>query len=328
MIQHICDNLYKLEIPLLGNPLKAINSYVMISDDRNLIIDTGFNMPECLDAMLFGIGKLGIDMAKTDVLATHFHADHTGLISKIISDTSKVYMGRIDREIFINIMLDSDAYWSFDERKYAREGYPERELEKTRMSNPARKLVSDGLFEIEPLDDGSKIICGDMHWNVVLTPGHTPGHICLYEPNHKILITGDHVLFDITPNITWWKEMDDSLSNYFVSLDKVSELDVCIALTSHRGNDGSFVERILELKKHHADRLNDVLDIVYKNPYISGYDIASKMIWSIRAKNWADFPPGQRWFAVGEAIAHVEHLVLLGRLERHGAGGVNTYRCV
>jgi len=284
-------------------------------------------MPECLEALLWGINELGLDMARTDVLATHFHADHTGLISQIISGSSVVYMGRIDMGIFNNVIKNSDAYWGFDEKRYMEEGYPEEELERTRMFNPARKFVSAGAFNITPLDEGDKITCGDMCWDVIHTPGHTPGHICLYESRYKILITGDHLLFDITPNITWWKEMDDSLSCYLSSLNKVSELDVCITLTSHRSNEGSFKGRILELCKHHTDRLNDILNIVQKTPHISGYDIASKMIWSIRAKDWNDFPPGQRWFAVGEAISHINHLVSSGKLQRHNVNGVNLYTC-
>jgi len=300
----------------------------MTSDDRNLIIDTGFNMPECLDAMRSGINELGLDMAKTDIISTHLHHDHNGSVPQIISETSKVYMGRIDREIFIELMTDADTHWSNAEAKYEREGYPTAELARTRLENPARKYKPSRLFDIVPLNDGDTISCGDLHWEVIITPGHTPGHMCLYEQNHKILIAGDHVLFDITPNITCWEELDDSLGSYFESLKKISALDVDIALTGHRSNDGLFKERIQELLEHHAKRLEDIIAIVQKNPNISGYDIAAKMIWSIRATSWEDFPPGQRWFAVGEAIAHIEHLVLLGKLRRHEVDNINTYTYV
>jgi len=282
-------------------------------------------MLECLDAMRSGISELELDMTKTDVLSTHLHHDHNGLIPQIISKTSKVYMGRIDRELFIKSMTDNDAHWSIAEAKYQQEGYPLEELARTRLENPARKYRPSGLFDILPLDDGDTVSCGELQWKVILTPGHTPGHICLYEPNHKILIAGDHVLFDITPNITWWNEMEDSLSSYLESLENVFALEVNTALTGHRSNEGCFTTRILELQAHHADRLADVLDIVQEHPFISGYDIASKMVWSIRSKSWTDFPPGQRWFAVGEAIAHIDHLVLLGELQRHHTNGINTY---
>ena len=296
----------------------------MTSDYRNLIIDTGFNMPECLKSLRAGINELELDMTKTDVLLTHLHADHTGLVTQIISESSSVYMGRIEGEIFKKLITKPDLHWITAEDRFQQEGYPSEELMRTRMLNPARKFESAGIFETIPLDDGDLVSCGDLKWEVILTPGHTPGHICLYERKNKTLIAGDHLLFDITPNIAWWEKLDDALGSYLESLEKVSPLEVNRTLTGHRSNEGSFKERIQELQNHHVERLADVIEIVQKNPFISGYDIASKMTWSIRAKNWAEFPPGQRWFAVGEAISHIDHLVLLGKLQRH-SNDINTY---
>ncbi|MCL1990865.1 MAG: MBL fold metallo-hydrolase [Defluviitaleaceae bacterium] len=326
MIQSILPHLYRIEIPLPNSPLKTLNSYIMTSNDRHLIVDTGFNMPECLETMRNAIEILGLDMTKTDILATHLHADHNGLISQIMSETSDVYMGRIDREIFLRIMTDGDTYWQVAEARYEQEGYPSEEMAQTRLWNPARKFVSSGVFEITALDDGDVVRCGGLQWQVMLTPGHTPGHICLYEPHHRILIAGDHVLFDITPNITWWHDSRDALGDYLTSLERISTLKVALTLTGHRGNEGNFHERVKALQRHHADRLQDVLELVKEQPGISGYEIASKMTWSIRS-NWTDFPPGQRWFAVGEAISHLDHLVLLRKLQRHHVNGIHTYRC-
>ena len=325
MIEHIHGNLYKLQIQLPRNPLKWLNSYVILSHPRNLIIDTGFDQPECLEALLGGIRELGVDMSKTDVLATHLHADHSGLISKIISANSKVYMGRIDGAILMESIYNFDKYWALKENRFHQEGYPEKEMTETGFSNPSRNFASKKMFEINSLDDGNTISYGGFDWHVILTPGHTPGHICLYEQQQKILITGDHLLFDITPNITWWKESVDSLGDYLASLNKISHLEVKMTLTAHRENKGIFHERIKELFEHHKNRLNEVLEIVRKNEHISAYDIAAKMKWSIQADSWADFPPAQRWFAVGEAIAHINYLVLAEKLQVHNRHNINTY---
>ena len=325
MLQQISDNFYRLEIPLPGNPLRTLNSYIMLSDDRHLIIDTGFNMPECLDALRAGIHELQLDMSKTDVLVTHLHSDHLGLVPQIISKTSKVYMGRIDKAIFKEMMENSDTYWGDAEKRFQEEGYPTRELAQIRSVHPGIKFAPEDVFDTIDLDDGDTVSCGDFHWKVILTPGHTPGHICLYEPTRQIFIAGDLLLFDITPNISCWNELDDALESYLTSLKNVSALEVKTILTGHRSNEGSFSQRIKELEAHHAKRLKDVLDIVRENPSITGYDVASKMTWSIRAKDWADFPPGQRWFAVGEAISHIDYLVLRGQLQRVNRNGVNTY---
>lgn len=325
MIQEIHENLYRLEIPLPRSPLKTLNCYVMRAEARSLIVDTGYNLPECIEALRAGIRELGLDMNKTDVLATHFHADHTGLISQIISESSKVYMGRVDAEMFTQTMLHPDDYWSVAEENFRLEGYPEQELAATRLANPARKFRSESVFDSVPLDEGDELAYGGMVWKVVSTPGHTPGHICLYEETLKMLVSGDHILFDITPNIAWWKQMRDSLGSYMGSLEKLYALDVERVLPGHRGLEGSLSGRIRELLAHHEARLCDVMELVRDGAPITAYDIAARMKWAIRAKDWADFPPGQRWFAVGEAIAHIQHLLLAGKLACERADGVNRY---
>jgi len=80
MIEEISANLYKIEIPLPGSPLKALNSYVIRNTERNLIVDTGWNQKECLRTMQAGLKELGIDAGKTDFFITHLHADHFGLV--------------------------------------------------------------------------------------------------------------------------------------------------------------------------------------------------------------------------------------------------------
>ena len=79
---------------------------------------------------------------------------------------------------------------------------------------------------------------GDYRFEYVETPGHTKGHTCLYEPERKILVAGDHILLDITPNISLWNYEQDLLKEYMTSLDKVCKLDVARAHTI-RGNNSN-----------------------------------------------------------------------------------------
>ena len=83
MLKEICENIYLNEIDLPKSPLKYLNSYIIKSPDRSLIVDTGFNRPECIESFFSGIKKLNIDIKKTDVLITHLHSDHCGLIAEL-----------------------------------------------------------------------------------------------------------------------------------------------------------------------------------------------------------------------------------------------------
>ena len=148
---------------------------------------------------------------------------------------------------------------------------------------------------------------GGYLFECIETPGHTPGHICLYESSKKVFICGDHILFDITPNITLSSEERNPLKEYLISLDKVYSLEVELVLPGHRSILSSQKERIQELKQHHQTRLEEVVSILAEGKQ-NAFQIASQMTWDISYKSWDLFPPAQKLFAFGEALAHLKYL--------------------
>ena len=136
-----------------------------------------------------------------------------------------------------------------------------------------------------------------------------------------ILFTGDHVLFDISPNITPWNGMEDALGCYLDSLRAVRELPARLALPGHR-RPGALAPRVDALLEHHARRLDELTAILRARPGSTAYEAAAHMTWNIRSRSWDDFPLAQKWFAVGECIAHLDHLRRQGRLQREQQDGV------
>ena len=310
MIEEIRNNLFRTEIPLPNSPLKSLNSYIIKGEDRNLIIDTGLNRKECLDAMHSGLKELDIDLEKTDLFITHLHADHFGLVSKLATESTKVYFNRPDSEI-----IESWDGWDTMIEYGGQNGFPRNELQSAVSSHPGHKFGSEWTPELSILQEGDRIDVGDYHFTCVETPGHSLGHMCLYEPAAKILVAGDHILIDITPNIQCWSDDQNPLADYLDSLDKVSKLDIELVLTGHRRLVTDYKSRIQELKDHHYRRLDEIISILGDSA-MSAYEIASKMSWDINCENWEEFPMAQKWFATGEAISHVRYLEENKRLKR------------
>ena len=92
----------------------------------------------------------------------------------------------------------------------------------------------------------------------------------------------------------------------------------------HRGS-GCFRERVQELISHHQARLDEVLSLVIQYPGSTTYDIAGKMVWSIRASSWEEFPAAQKIFAVGECQSHLDHLLNKGLICYETDGIVHRY---
>ncbi|MGA2318718.1 MAG: MBL fold metallo-hydrolase [Thermodesulfobacteriota bacterium] len=310
MVEEILANLYKIEIPLPESPLKALNSYVIKNTERNLIIDTGWNQEECMYAMQTGLRELGVDIRKTDFFITHLHADHFGLISDLITDTSKIYFNQPDADRF-----KSGFRWD-DFVNFARlNGVPENEFQAIRQSHPGLKFRAKEGLAFHILREGDAISIGNYVFKCVETPGHTWGHMCLYEPNKKIFIAGDHILNDITPNIQLWSDEWDPLKEYLASLEKVYKLDIELVLPGHRGIFKNCRERIQELKHHHQKRLEEIISILEKGKK-NAFQVASQMSWDIICDSWDLFPVSQKWFATGEAIAHLKYLKEKGMIRK------------
>ncbi len=322
MCEEILPNLFRLKIPLPDSPLKYLNSYVIKGPDRNLIIDTGLNRRECLEAMQAGLGTLGIDLKASDIFITHLHADHFGLVAKLATDTSHVYFSRPEKELI-------ESWEGFGPMiVYAgQNGFPEDELQAALDKHPGAKFGSEWIPEMKLLEDGDEIRIGDYEFRCVVTPGHTMGHICLYEPDKKILVAGDHILIDITPNIQCWSDTQNPLKHYLASLEKVYSLKVDLTLPGHRRLIENHQARIEELKRHHADRLTEVLSIL-KAGALNAFQVASQMTWDIDSESWDQFPVAQKWFATGEAISHLRYLEEEGQLVRNAGGKITLYGLV
>jgi glyoxylase-like metal-dependent hydrolase (beta-lactamase superfamily II) len=320
MIDEVWPQIFRMEIPLPANPLKAINSYVIKGDDRFLMIDTGMNRPECKEAMDASLKELQVDLEKTDFFVTHIHADHLGLISELARKSSRLYFNFPDAEIF----RQPNQWEKLAEAAFLN-GFPEDDLQEAIKRHPGHRYHTKGLVNLTLLREGDQIQIGPYHLRCVETPGHTRGHMCLYEPQAKIFFSGDHILNDITPNISLWSENDDPLRQYLRSLDKIIPYEIGWVLPGHRTVFQNHRRRIEELKEHHEIRTAEAASILAKGSQ-TAYEVASQMSWDIDCESWDDFPLPQKWFAGGEAMAHLQYLQGQGKVVRELIKGKAYFR--
>lgn len=325
MIERILPDFYRIEIPLPDSPLKSINSYLIKGEKRFLLVDTGLNRKECLDALHGNLKELEVDLNRTDLLLTHFHIDHSGLVAELATENSKIYCSAMDASILTSIMYNQKKRIDEHAGFYIANGFPEQKYRGMFAKNPGYSFNTEKKINFTPMDDGDILDVGKYSFRCILTPGHTPGHICLYEANNKILVSGDHVLFDISPNIVCYRELENSLKAYLASLEKISALSVDLVLPGHRNSSADLGKRINELKEHHQKRLTETLSVLQEGSK-TAWDVASRLTWGLNVSSWERFPSMQKWFALGETIAHLKFLAADNRVEEMTDDGRIVYK--
>lgn len=314
MVENIAPGIYRIKVPLPNNPLKYTNSYIVESLGNYLIIDTGLNNEACKEAITTGLKQLNINPKRADYFITHMHADHSGLITELSGSFSNIFISKEDAP-FITCELNWDEFWKCSEHFATFHGFP-KSLSKQAILHHPGYLYSPRTRppgNIVIAHDSMSIKIGQIELKCISTPGHTPGHMCLYETTNNILFSGDHILCDITPNISAGCENKNPLASYLSSLEKTSTTDARLTLPGHRSLITNLNNRIMELKKHHGNRLKEISDILKKGKK-HAYDVASLMKWDINYKDWNEFPIAQKWFAHSEAIAHLLYLEEKGRI--------------
>ena len=319
MIQEIFKNIYKIEIPIFNSPLEALNSYVIKGLERSLIIDTGLNQEECKNAMQAGLREIGVDIRETDFFITHIHPDHIGLVPGLATDTTRIYFNQPEAD-----WIRTGINWNDFVPLARSNGFPEEDLRMVLQIQHGFEFIADWHLPFHILKEGDTIGIGENVFRCIETPGHSRGHMCLYEANKKIFVSGDHILSDITSGIQLWSNDWDPIKEYLGSLEKVDQLDIKLMLPGHRDMIRNYRERIQELKLHHERRSKEIVSILEKGNK-NAFQIGSQMSWDISCDSWDMFPFLQKCFAVGEAIAHLKYLEGKGRIRREIQDGKIVY---
>ena len=169
----------------------------------------------------------------------------------------------------------------------------------------------DVLFE-----DGKDIDLPGWPLRTIWTPGHSPGHVCFYSDDRRLLISGDHVLPRITPNISVHsQQIANPLGDYLDSLRKVDGLGTEEVLPAHEYRFSDLSSRLEEIAAHHAARLEEIVQVLRDHPGSTAWEITLLLRWS---RPWDEIAPFMQRQANGETLAHCVVLELRSRIRREG----------
>jgi glyoxylase-like metal-dependent hydrolase (beta-lactamase superfamily II) len=324
--QELCDGpplelapgLYQLTIPMPFR-LNHVHVYLVEADDGFILIDTGMNTSEAFAGLKRKLDQLGLDFnAITQIVITHFHSDHCGQAARIRDlGEAQIVMGSTEHATLE--MVQANPHHEHEEQ-FLRHGLPPEQAKQYAGVLPYLRSLSSP-FEVDVhIGPGHALLAKRRRLEAFITPGHTPGHVCLFLPEEKLMFSGDHILQKITPNIGLHSYSGpDPLGDYLNSLRATLTLGAERLLPSH----GPMIEapetRIHELLQHHDRRLQGCLEMLGSAP-TTAYEVSMQMFDTA-------LDAFERWMALGETLSHLEHLVHQGLVSAtHETGEVRYTR--
>lgn len=322
----VVPGVYQLKSQLF--PGRDVNSYLIRGKNGLTLIDTGFETQEALAALERELGELKLSLENiSQIIITHAHPDHCGLVSELKRRTkAKVAMHELEA---VSLDLQSKITRREIEHLSRRAGIPEDIAPEFIEALFLSKKISPNLPPPEIVLHGGEIIStGYFDFEVLWTPGHSPGHVCLYESRKKILLAGDHILPITTPIISFYPPglSKNPLADYINSLKAMKNLKISLVLPGHEHIFENFWERIEELLNHHEIRKASILEILLDEPK-SAYEIATRITWAPQfgGVEWRDLNFVDKFFAISETLAHLEALKIDGKIREKIQDQIDFY---
>lgn len=314
-VEEVRPGLWSIPVPIPHSPLRYTLCYAFADTGSLVIVDPGWDFPAARAALQSGLAAAGATIgAVSGVVLTHIHPDHHGL-SGWVRDQSGAWIGMHPAEaetLPARVAHYRDA--AADRDWLLRAGVPADDIDalaitEDRLAALRRMAAPDRLFE-----HGDALPLAGRTVQAVWTPGHTPGHLCLHDAEAGVLLTGDHLLPRITPNIAAKDEADgDPLGDYLTSLTKMPAFQADEALPAHEYRFRALAVRAQAITTHHDERSAEVIAAVANLETPTAWQIAAALTWS---RGWHALTGFPRRMALAETIAHLNHLQTEGALIR------------
>lgn len=300
-LEQVRPGVWAVPVPVRRIPIRFTYCYVIRTRSGTLVLDPGADTPESWSVLTAALDELGVRDDVRGIIVTHFHFDHWQLADRLAVDTGAwVAISEAEQE-WISDLATADLSHEAARDRFLAWGAPPPEAELLAATEDYGEVLTYGrpsrfLADGEELSDGLR---------VVVTPGHSPGHLCLVDRQRGLLFSGDHVLPGITPYVALNPYGPaDPVGDYLRSLSRLRACGDAEVLPAHEYRFTGLAARLDTLEEKVAERLAEVRAALATGPDGTPWSVARTLTWSRR---WEDFGPQARRMAVTETAAFLTH---------------------
>jgi glyoxylase-like metal-dependent hydrolase (beta-lactamase superfamily II) len=309
-------HIYQITLPL-PFALNHVHCYLLDDGDGWTILDAGLHTRQTEAGWLAAFAEHGVTPANLKrIILTHTHPDHYGAAGWLQEWSG----GR------------APVYLSPREAEFAQQTWGEWQQHKTEMvahmlrmgldPHMAQEVAESTQFVADRtrphpapphhLLPGQAIEMAQRTFHIQSYAGHSDGQLLFYCPDEALMLSGDHVLMQITPNISLWPGgWSNPLGRYLASLGQLKQVAVALALPGHKQAITAWHGRLTELEQHHAERLGHTLAAIAEGKHTTA-DIA-KSVFRLN-----ELTVHEARFALTETLAHLHYLVDQGQISMAG----------
>jgi len=317
--------LYRLSVPT-PYPVGPVNLY-LIPGDEPVLVDAGPGTDEAWNALAQGLAEHNLQISDIrHLVITHAHLDHYGLAGRIVAESGAcVYAHPHNEPLLVDFRNEWKRITQFYGEVMIKAGVP-----LDRLMDIGQHMQRSQSFNTQPvtvgrfLHDGDTLDLAGGPWEILHTPGHAMGAICLYQRQQRCLITGDHLLPEINSNPVvepppaGCEERPRSLVDYLNSLERIAALDVRIAYPGHGDPIGNPRELIARRIAHRRNRTKQVQALLTDEGQ-TVYQLAQQVFGP-------NIPRDQLFLMISEVLGHLDVLEVRGVVQMSEVGNVWLYR--
>lgn len=300
---------YRLRLPLPWPGVPHCNAWAVGDADGFVLFDTGMHQPGSMAQLEWALQMCGLRIENAKLLVcTHSHSDHCGQAASIVERAGCEFWMKPDQGRMRRMYEDREAEIQRRVEVARQSGVPEeilrRYMQQRESSDPG---IVAAIEPHRPLLPGVVVETRLGEWSVHETPGHAPNHVCLFQAQHRLLISGDHLLGRVSPYFDYGHS-PDPVGEFLDSLTVVQELGARLCLAGH-GRTFTDVEAHVQANRALvAQRLERVATAVASEP-LTGFEIVPRAYDS-------SLPASNGPWLLTETLSMLCHLERIGRVRR------------